>query len=372
MELELVKFVNSKSTQKEWVDELLAPPYSLNIKINDDYVLFSYNMVESNFSLPIVQEARGIILRRIDGSKDYKVVCQAFNKFFNYGEGHAAKIDWNSARVLEKLDGSLMKVWYDCGWHISTNNCIDARDALLDQANGISFYAYFMEAWNNQGGNFDRLNKNYCYMFELCGPLNRVVVPYKEVFLYHIGTRDMTTLKEVAAMIEGFPWAPHHRLSNLDECVASAAKLGFNKEGYVVVDKNYNRVKIKGPAWLSASYLKNNGVLTVERILDQIRSGESEEFLAYFPEYKEEFEKVETVLYEFEQSIYAQRRSLRERKSEEWSQKDFALTVSELLAAPYFFEWRKTGRSLADWIEKMQSWRLANYLEKFKCQMPLI
>jgi hypothetical protein len=43
----------------------------------------------------------------------WKVMSLAFKKFFNSEEGNAHKIDWNTAKVLEKLDGSLIQVYYD-------------------------------------------------------------------------------------------------------------------------------------------------------------------------------------------------------------------------------------------------------------------
>jgi tRNA splicing ligase len=53
----------------------------------------------------VVQECRGLIL---DESANWRIVAFPYTKFFNYGEEHAASIDWSTACVQEKLDGSLM------------------------------------------------------------------------------------------------------------------------------------------------------------------------------------------------------------------------------------------------------------------------
>jgi len=59
-------------------------------------------------------------------------VAYPFNKFFNFGEEYADNIDWESAHVLEKVDGSLIKVYFHNGaWCVGTNNTIDANDAEL-------------------------------------------------------------------------------------------------------------------------------------------------------------------------------------------------------------------------------------------------
>lgn len=79
-------------------------------------VLFKYGIM-ANFSDPIVCECRGIVL---DENDNWNVVSRAFDKFFNHGEGHAANIDWDTARVQEKLDGSLCVMYhYDGAWHVA-------------------------------------------------------------------------------------------------------------------------------------------------------------------------------------------------------------------------------------------------------------
>ena len=81
-------------------------------------VLLKYNQIASDMSVPLVQECRGIILDEADG---WRVVSRAYGKFFNYGEPGAAEIDWATARVQEKVDGSLCTVYeYAGNWHVAT------------------------------------------------------------------------------------------------------------------------------------------------------------------------------------------------------------------------------------------------------------
>ena len=96
--------------------------------------MFKYNQIESDFEYQLVREARGIILRE----KVWKVVCRPFDKFFNYGEqfSDVRLIDWEHVYVQQKVDGSLIKIWYDFGrWHISTNGSIDAFKAECGDTN---------------------------------------------------------------------------------------------------------------------------------------------------------------------------------------------------------------------------------------------
>ena len=111
------------ATHDDWENELAAAPYYLKIKYDGCYVMFSYNQLASDFNNELVREARGIIFRT--GEWEYPV-CWAFDKFGNYGESYVPEIDWPTAMVTEKIDGSLIKVWWDGYWHISTNGTIDA------------------------------------------------------------------------------------------------------------------------------------------------------------------------------------------------------------------------------------------------------
>ena len=99
--LEFIK--NNPDTWEEKLNEKF-----IRTNHNGDLVCFKY-ATEADFSDPLVCEARGIIIDVVQRV----VVCWPFDKFFNVQEQYAADIDWNSARVLEKIDGSMIKLfWY--------------------------------------------------------------------------------------------------------------------------------------------------------------------------------------------------------------------------------------------------------------------
>lgn len=110
--------------------ELLAEK---QIKVKDDPVLplsiFNYEDL-ADFSDPVVQEARGIIIN----TETLDVTAWPFRKFGNSHESYADPIDWNSARVQEKIDGSIVKLWHLIGdqWMLSSNSCINASDVKLN------------------------------------------------------------------------------------------------------------------------------------------------------------------------------------------------------------------------------------------------
>ncbi len=145
---------------------------------------------------------------------------------------------------------------------------------------------------------FDQfLNKEYTYLFELCTPMNRVVVPHSDYKVYFITAIENKTgnecLFEDNPLLNEIPRPHVYPLTTLDACIAAAGLLPFREEGYVVSDVHCNRLKVKSPAYTTVHHLKGEtglkGALTPRRVLDLIRLNEESEFLSYFPEFTKVF-----------------------------------------------------------------------------------
>lgn len=340
-----------------WEQILAEKPYCLKIKKDDEYTLLSYDQIKSDFYNEIVRECRGIILE----NKTLEPVCIPFYKFGNYGEGYVPNIDWNSARTQEKVDGSLIKVWFHNGkWRVSTNGTIDAYKCEIGQVDLLKLdcpYKYFGELFDkakeNVGLDFEKLNKDYTYMFELVSPYNKVVIEYKEIAIYHIGTRNNRTLEELDIDI-GVKKPQQFTLYTLEECLESASKLPYNEEGYVVVDKDWNRIKIKSPQYVAVHHIKNNGDVNIASIVQLIRTNEIGEFLTYFAEYTN---NVNIIKSKINNILLSLNNGLLEIKDKEFAtQKDFALAVKDRPFSAFFFSWNK-DRSLTPetWFWKMDN-----------------
>jgi len=280
-----------------WRELLADAPYNLKISEDDGFVLFKYNQIASDFSQEICKEARGLIL---DSQDNFRVVRYAFKKFFNVDEFYAAKLDWNTAVATEKIDGSIMSVWYARGkWHLSTNGTIDAFKAELA---GVGPYKNFGELFESVlplstfvGNRYE----NICWTFELVSPYNKVVIDYPETKVYLLSMRYMTTLRELtnpalhaySKMLRvEIPKA--YILNNENDYRQLVADMPEGHEGIVVRDQYNERVKIKTLLYFEMHKAKNNGVLTLERIVDLIRANDHYEFLSYFPEYQSVFDDV--------------------------------------------------------------------------------
>lgn len=297
--LELRNFILSHDN---WEELLTTYPYNLKISRDGDYIMFKYNQLSSDFTIPLVREARGIIFRE----SDWECICHAFNKFGNYGESYCPNIDWNTASVQEKCDGSLIKLWHDNGWHISTNGTIDAFKAELNDAKYQNFGQLVMNAIHKvflyDRNFFELLDPGCTYMFELVSPYNRVVIPYEETKLYFLGMRDMEDGKEWdpedSDVSYFFQLPKRYDMHSLEDIQKVANSLPWDEEGYVVCDANFNRVKIKSPQYVMAHYARNNGVINTERLVQIVLDGEQEEFLIYASDYADELHKVEKAMYE--------------------------------------------------------------------------
>lgn len=238
----------------------------INIKRDNDLCIFNYD-IGCNFEDPIVQEARGII---IDTNK-LQVVCWPFRKFGNYSESYADNIDWSSARVQEKIDGSIIKLWFNKDtdkWVWSTNGVIYA--SKTSNSLGFNFLDLIKSTVNYSKIDFDNLNKDLTYIFELVSPNNQIVIKYDIPKLYHIGTRNNLSGVELNVDIN-IDKPMEYKLTSLEDCIVAVGKLNSNNcvdhEGFVVVDKYWNRVKVKSPEYFLLHKITTNDNLCKKSII---------------------------------------------------------------------------------------------------------
>lgn len=299
--------------------------------LRPELYLLKYDQIESPMGEPVVQECRGVILNSQD---NWEVVSRPFDKFFNMGEGHAKPIDWTTARVQEKMDGSLMVLfWYAGEWRVSTSGNPDAAGEV--GTNGFTFRQLFWETFKKSEMSlpFDIEDElcveNFVFIFELTSKYNRIVVVQDEPVLTLIGVRRTYDGREFSTDLErwslyGFTPVKSYPLQTADDILDSFKKLNpLKTEGYVVVDANYNRVKVKHPGYVALHHLKEG--MGPRRILEVVRSGETTEVATYFPEWADLIKEI-TVEYEaLVTELTAQYEVIRDIPV----QKDFALLAQK-------------------------------------------
>jgi len=105
----------------------------------------------------ISQECRGII---VDKNQNWDIISFPFLKFFNYGKPITHQIDWDSAKIYEKVDGSIMTMYYyDNRWNVASSGILDASGHLPIRHNcsdelkklGLKTFAdLFWHIWNKK------------------------------------------------------------------------------------------------------------------------------------------------------------------------------------------------------------------------------
>jgi|AntRauMFilla1563_2_1112583.scaffolds.fasta_scaffold00207_20 T4 RnlA family RNA ligase len=288
--LKIVKYIRKYGLDKAISD------FKLICKDDGERILLKYNQIESNMGIPEVQECRGLILEK----KTLRVLCLPFFKFFNSAEGYAAKIDWSTAHILEKLDGSLITLYsYNNKWFAATSGMIQGEGEVNNKL-GSTFHSLFMDIMETKY-NFDlnTLNKDYNFVFELTTPYNIVVKPHAISSITLLTVRNVKTLQEISydeliqlGHLIGLPVVKSYDLNVTDSgaLIRTLEGMPWTDEGYVVVDGYHNRIKIKNPAYLAVHHLKSK--TGEHNILGVVKTNEIDEFGATFPERLEEIKKL--------------------------------------------------------------------------------
>jgi hypothetical protein len=303
-------------------------------KETPNLVCLKYHQIDSPMGELVAQQARGVIL---DEAKDWAVVSYSYSKFFNYGEGHATPIDWATAKVYDKLDGSLMVLYpYQGKWQVQSSGTADASGKI--GAKDMTFRDLFWQTWQDLGYGLPPVLP-YSLSFELLSPLNRIVVPQNGARLILHGVRNLETLQEEDPML----WAQKHNWEAIrtytfhaweDLLKASELLEPHVGEGYIVCDGTFNRVKVKSPQYVALHQLKDS--LSPKRVLEVVLANEGDEVLVYFPELREPFmqirERVDALLQTIEKAY--------EANKEASDQKTFALAVKDLPFSGVLFNLR--------------------------------
>jgi len=395
--LHLQKFLRNNDNP---VEKLQQEPYCLKIQEDDPYVIFKYNMIESDFNNPIVCESRGIILE----NKNWDVVCKSFPKFFNFGETQAYDMNLSNATVYRKYDGSLIKLWYSDHynkWMISTNGTIDAfsTELIEKSADNHSFGDLVLDVVGGEIG-FElltsRLHPICTYSFELLHPQNIIVEQHTDKRLVLIGVINNESLEDYALTSPSFYEildVPNIEIAktfdinttSYDTILDEAS--GFNTdnnifEGFVVADIRdgivHGRVKVKTPVYLK--YHRLTDVKHSDNIfIDVFIENEMAEFETYInqaPTYAKEryFELKEKFIIfvdDIEKTVKDWKSYLKVVKEEnpEGYKSEFGRTVQERVQAwkqGFIFEYVYKNINPRSYINRMHRNKLKDILSNYE------
>jgi len=290
MELHIQKLLRTDSAALDQIQSLgigyHAHPRFPNL------MQFAYSMMDSHSVKDhlVVCESRGLML---DSALNWAVVAHPFNRFFNWGEPGSAEIDWSTARVQEKLDGSLLVMYYWAGaWQVNTRKTPGAGSPVGDW--GISFADLFWRCWGQQYGDagFAHLTPGSTYCWELTSPLNRIVTHHADERITLLAVRLADGQEQTVQQYQHcFDVVGHYQFGSA-EAAAEAAELldPMKQEGFVVVDAEFRRVKIKSSHYVAIHRTVTS--LNTRSIVELIQQGQAHQVLTHFPEIEREFNQI--------------------------------------------------------------------------------
>lgn len=346
-----VKLNLQKILENRSLEDLRKDPFNLHINAKDNLVIFKYNQFNSDFSSKVVRESRGIILEK----GTWNIVAHPFDKFFNYGESYAYNLLLDDSYILEKVDGSIIKVYFYNGeWRVATNGTIDANDA--SNMDGISFAKIFFDVVSKE--DFDKLtadfSPNLTYIFELIHPANRIVVDYdglKELIFIGLKENDgklcdfnifyKSIKKKYEKLFKSLPirfpkvfdLKKVKDVSELSEIADKENESGNGFEGFVITqvkdDIVIGRVKVKSPKYVHLHHVATGESVT-NNLIRVLLENEEEEFEVYLDKLpdsvKEEYKLLKKTYFDLIEYLSKEGEYYRKRAST-ITRKDLALDI---------------------------------------------
>jgi T4 RnlA family RNA ligase len=377
-QLHVQRFLKSNSLKD------LSDQYGIKVKEHEHFVGLNYHQIKSPKAHPITVECRSLKLHK---DRDWTVAGRAFDRFFNFGESpdQYSNFDMDTAVAMEKLDGSIISIWYnkiDMKWEVASRSGIFG-DTVVKPESRKTFRDLVLDLLPNFNDIFEKCSKDHTFIFEYIGPDNKIVTPYKESQLVLLGIRSIVDglYKDISEMtdfvnykLQKDAYFPPVRMPKLydfktiQDIVNFARELTSRDEGFVCWDvKNGLRVKIKSPHYVKLHRMRgNNGEKSVKDIIGLIVTGETEEMLVYFPEFREIIKTVDKIIndtFNKADTLYC------DMSSEQLSQKDFAQKVFNCEVAKsmknLFFSARKNDTTPTIEFKKLAVEQQVSLIDKY-------
>ena len=287
-------------------DKKYAKSKCLLIKKQDDIYIIKYNkhcLTQDN--VQTLGHFRSIIT---DGKK---LLAYSPPKSISSESFVQSFPDGKDCILEEFVEGTMINCFYhENEWEIASRWNIGAKRSFYqDSKRRLSFYDMFQEAMEECHLCFDQLNKKYCYSFVLQHPLNRIVVPFAKPNLILISTYELNNwcIQEIHAEIMNcnisrptqylLNYPVHDWKTYLDPY--TSIQTDYTILGVVL--KHYSdgscvRSKVRNPIYEKVRHLKGNSPKIQFQYYHLYQQGKINDFLYYFPEYKQEFWNLRTEL----------------------------------------------------------------------------
>ena len=218
---------------------------------------------------------------------------------------------------LDFAEGTMVNVFWDKTadeWNIHTKSCIGARCSWNSDK---TFRFLFLDAMNDEGMEFEDLNKDYCYSFVLQHPENKIVVPLtkKKLILTNVyeinNENEIVTITNRDDMVKNFSGNNVYQ-ENIesfefwDELLDHYASdnMEYTQQGIVVLNNEGHRMKIRNRNYERVKHLKGNNPKLQFHYYYLRQKGMVAEFLKYYPEYRALFSQFRNDMHAFTSQLH--------------------------------------------------------------------
>lgn len=360
--------------------EELKTTHGINYNITNNKICLNYDQINASESDPVACQCRGLILR-VD---TFDVVACPMFRFFNMGQGNAAVVDFNSALVEEKMDGSCIVVYWDQEqniWCSGTRSRSEANVPIDDSGKTFSDLVNiacskmsqnktdtlqdFMQ--NISSGNKDP--KQYTFVFELTSPLNRIVCSYNNFKLTLLAVRNNTTLQEEDPKLWSSPkynleTPKLYHFNNINHLIQIIREWNpLVHEGVVLKDTNFNRIKVKNPSYLALNHMRDSLMKSIRGCIEIILLEKDDDIISIVPEFvKKKIEYIKPVI----RKVFTTTAEDFERLNPITDMKSFALEANQCLWPGALFA-LKRGKTT-----DLKTFSLGNHPDKAKISAPAV
>jgi RNA ligase len=210
----------------------------------------------------ITTQCRGLVT-----DTEGNVVARPFKKFFNMEEKRYTPT--SDFEVMDKMDGSLGILFnYNGEWVFATRGSFTSDQAIK----GFEML---------QNYDYQRLPKEYTYMFEIIYSDNRIVCQYDFEDLVLLGMIETKTGDEVdlytntryANLIKNLDLKVVKKYNGISDYQTLKGMVKDNEEGFVIKFSNGDRMKIKGEEYLRLHRIMTN--VSTKAVWEVLSSGGS-------------------------------------------------------------------------------------------------
>lgn len=304
----------------------------LVVKEYDNLYLVKYDKTRSNMEHEDVLKCRGIILEK----NTNRLVCISPPKSLPVDFYHKKYLDKNSEGVLieEFYDGTMINVFrYNDTNYISTRSCLGAHNKYRSIK---TFKTLFSECIDFDV--FEKLSSGYCYSFLLQHPDNKIVKQYDRPSNVLVMTTKINqdnsvkilnpeeTLKLLQSSNVELSTPRRFEIDSMESIYNELDNLNESDQGFVL--KYYdngsdNRSKIRNLKYNDIRKLRGNDTNKMFMYFELRKKNNVVEYLEYFPEDKELFDKFRFELYDFTSKLFKYYLELKIKKNIKFLEIDF-------------------------------------------------